>query len=38
MRKGVNIYFVNIVGGLLLAGISLFDFWSNWDVLALYWT
>jgi cytochrome c-type biogenesis protein len=27
---------VNAVGGLLLVGIGIFDFWVNWEVISLY--
>jgi cytochrome c-type biogenesis protein len=27
---------VNVVGGLLLVGIGIYDFWNNWDVISIY--
>ena len=29
---------VNVVGGLLLIGIAIYDFWVNWEVISLYLT
>ena len=28
---------INLIGGLLLVGIGLYDLWSNWDSLRLFW-
>jgi cytochrome c-type biogenesis protein len=28
---------INLIGGLLLVGIGLYDLWSNWDALSLFW-
>ncbi len=28
---------INTIGGLLLVGIGLYDLWSNWDSLRLFW-
>jgi hypothetical protein len=27
---------INLLGGLLLVGIGLYDLWSNWDLIAIY--
>jgi cytochrome c-type biogenesis protein len=32
----VHAQMVNIVGGLLLIGIGLYDFWVNWEAITLY--
>jgi cytochrome c-type biogenesis protein len=29
---------VNLVGGLLLVGIGIYDLWSNWDLITVYLT
>lgn len=29
---------VNLIGGLLLVGIGLYDLWANWEVIALFWS
>ena len=29
---------INLIGGLLLVGIGLYDLWSNWDALTLFWS
>ena len=28
---------INLIGGLLLVGIGVYDLWSNWDSLRLFW-
>jgi cytochrome c-type biogenesis protein len=28
---------INLIGGLLLIGIGVYDLWSNWDSLRLFW-
>lgn len=28
---------INVIGGLLLVGIGLFDLWSNWELLSAFW-
>ena len=28
---------VNLIGGLLLVAIGLYDLWANWEVIALFW-
>ena len=32
----VNARAVNVVGGLLLVGLGVYDFWANWDLIQLY--
>ena len=27
---------INLVGGLLLVGIGVYDLWSNWELIAIY--
>jgi len=29
---------VNIIGGILLVGVGLYDFWSNYDLFTTYWS
>jgi cytochrome c-type biogenesis protein len=29
---------VNVIGGLLLSSIAIYDFWANWEVISLYLT
>jgi len=31
----INARLVNILGGLLLVGIGLYDFWANWELIGL---
>ncbi|MCB0163789.1 MAG: hypothetical protein KDI79_06160 [Anaerolineae bacterium] len=33
----VHARIVNLIGGLLLVGIGLYDLWANWEVIALFW-
>ena len=33
----VHARIVNLIGGLLLVGIGLYDLWANWGVIALFW-
>lgn len=32
----IHARWVNVIGGLLLIGIAIYDFWSNWDAISLY--
>jgi cytochrome c-type biogenesis protein len=28
---------INLIGGLLLIGFGLYDFWQNWELLSIFW-
>ena len=33
-----NARLINLIGGLLLVGIGVYDLWSNWDLIRIYLT